>query len=239
MEGISPQAGAALQVSAGREARGLSCSTQLDSVRATFLRVTNSAQRNGSSWLNRHANHLKRAPFLLGITLAALLTANSVLTAQPANAAPNPLIIITETDGHTYVRPDRPTDSYTIRLATPSTGRTWFTLVPTNLAAPAFAEISIDGGVSWGSGKMVLNIAAGDTSEHTVMVRWADPALTPDDYEPTTRVMTILHPADSFDPDYDTTEGVSVIVGMDPPTPPGPPSPVAPTPPAKIETAAR
>lgn len=188
---------------------------------------------------NAQTNDLKRTPILLGITLAALLTASSVL-AQPASAAPNPLIIITETDGNTNIHPDGPTtDTYTIQLATPSTGRTWFTIIPT--APLPFAEISIDGGVSWELGKMVLNIPAGDTSAHTVMVRWAYSELTPDDFPPESRVMTILHPADSLDPVYDSSEGANIYVGMEPEPviPPDPsPTPPAPTEPVRIETAA-
>ncbi len=187
----------------------------------------------------------KRTPLLIGITIATMLAMSSVLVAQPAVAAPNPLIIITETGGSTNVHPDGPiTDSYTIQLATPSTGRTWFTLIPTTPTAPGLVEVSIDGGLSWGTGKMVLNIPAGDMAAHTVMVRWAHPTARPDDFPPGSSAMVIQHPADSLDPDYDSTVGANVDVSMDPVIPPTlkppttmSPSTMSPMRPARIETA--
>lgn len=191
----------------------------------------------------------RRRWVLIGASLAAVLLAFApiVAAAQPAHAALNPDIIITESGGNTNVHPDGPTtDSYTIRLAVPPAGLVSIVVSVGTGTLPRFAELSTDNGLSWGESG-VLVFPAGDTSEHTVFVRWADPTKTPDDYPPHSRIMSVSHTASSFEEDYyDFTDGPNVYVGMEPtaidpdpdpdPDPAPGPGPVDPTPPSLIST---
>lgn len=168
----------------------------------------------------------------------------TIAGSTPAHAALNPDIIITESGGNTNVHPDGPlTDSYTIALNQAPTGWVRFTLSTSYGGGTPFAQISVDGGTTWGVNGVVV-FDAGETAAQTVLIRWADASKTPDDYPAGVRVMTIVHPADSWDdPHYDFTDGPNVYVGMEPaaidPDPPiDPDLPTDPTRPAKIDTAA-
>jgi hypothetical protein len=123
-------------------------------------------------------------------------------------------VIITETGGWTIVHPDGPlTDSYTIRLATAATHTVYITITSAFGGGTPFALFSIDGGLTWLT-RAVLAIAAGDLSEHLVMVRWADPALAADDLPAHSRIVTISHTVSSEDPDFDGADIRNVYVNL-------------------------
>src|SRR5690606_12131707 len=76
-----------------------------------------------------------------------------------------------------------------------------------------FAEFSLDGGLTWLL-RAVLAIAAGDISEHTVLVRWSSNATSLDTLTPGASVVTISHTVSSADPDFDGTDVRNVYVNL-------------------------
>jgi len=124
------------------------------------------------------------------------------------------LVIITETGGWTNVSPAGPlTDSYTVRLSRAATATVYITFTSAYGAGTPFAEFSIDGGLTWVL-RAVLAIAAGDTSAHTVLVRWAGAVNTLADLPPGASVVTISHTVASADADFDGTDVRNVYVNL-------------------------
>ena len=124
------------------------------------------------------------------------------------------LVVITETGNWTNVSPQGPlTDSYTVRLSRAATATVYITFTSAYGAGTPFAEFSIDGGVTWLL-RAVLAIAAGDLTEHTVLVRWASSAARLTDLAPGASVMTISHTVSSADPDFDGTDVRNVYVNL-------------------------
>ncbi len=123
-------------------------------------------------------------------------------------------IIITETGGWTNVHPDGPlTDSYTIRLATAALSTVYITITSAFGGGSPFALFSIDGGLNW-LASVVLAIAAGDLSEHEVLVRWADSAVTLADLPSGSGVVTLSHTVASSDPAFDGIDVRNVYVNL-------------------------
>jgi len=124
------------------------------------------------------------------------------------------LVVITETGGWTNVSPAGPlTDSYTVRLSRAATATVYITFTTAYGAGTPFAEFSLDGGVTWLL-RAVLAILAGDTSEHTVLVRWSSNAPSLDALTPGASVVTISHTVSSADPDFDGTDVRNVYVNL-------------------------
>jgi hypothetical protein len=137
-------------------------------------------------------------------------------------AVPTAAIIITESAGGTVVKPGGPTtDSYTIRLATPSAAPVLITLSAAFGGGAPYAQLSIDGGVTFAD-SAVLTIAAGDVSAHTVIVR-LDPGFTT--FPPGSIVETISHSSESDDPAYEHAPIRNVYVNQPPLKPVPPPAP--------------
>ncbi|HET8896821.1 MAG TPA: LPXTG cell wall anchor domain-containing protein, partial [Protaetiibacter sp.] len=124
------------------------------------------------------------------------------------------LVIITETGGWTNVSPAGPlTDSYTVRLARAAADTVYITFTTAYGAGTPFAEFSLDGGLTWLL-RAVLAIAAGDTAEHTVLVRWSSNATSLAGLTPGASVVTISHTVSSTDPDFDGTDVRNVYVNL-------------------------
>jgi LPXTG-motif cell wall-anchored protein len=132
-------------------------------------------------------------------------------------------VIVTETGGRTIILPGGPTDdTYTIRLGSASSADVYITISVAYGPGEPFALISLDG-VTF-SAMLMLLIPAGDTSEHTIYVRYA-PGTTLDPQE---IVETISHSSESDDPAYEHASIANVYVNLQPPVKPVPPTPPAP-----------
>src|SRR5690606_32986759 len=93
-------------------------------------------------------------------------------------------------------------DSYTIRLSRAASAIVYITITSAYGAGIPFSEFSIDGGQTWHT-SLVLAIAAGDISEHTVLVRWAGTAQSLALLPPGADVVTMSHTVSSADADFD------------------------------------
>jgi hypothetical protein len=137
-------------------------------------------------------------------------------------AAPSAAVIVTESAGGTVVKPGGPTtDTYTIRLATPPTAPVLITLSAAFGGGAPYAQISIDGGVTFAD-SVVLTIAAGDVSAHTVIVR-LNAGVT--SFPPGSIVETISHSSESDDPAYQHAPIRNVYINQPPLKPVPPPAP--------------
>jgi len=105
------------------------------------------------------------------------------------------------------------TDSYTVRLARAAADTVYITFTTAYGAGTPFAEFSLDGGLTWLL-RAVLAILAGDTSEHTVLVRWSSNATSLAGLTPGASVVTISHTVSSTDPDFDGTDVRNVYVNL-------------------------
>ncbi len=123
-------------------------------------------------------------------------------------------IVIVETGGWTNVHPDGPLmDSYTIKLAKAPTADVYITITSAYGGGLPFAQFSLDGGTTWVS-RAVLRILAGDTSEHQILVRWADPSRPLSDLPPGSTVVTLSHTVSSADPEFDGIDVRNVYVNL-------------------------
>lgn len=124
------------------------------------------------------------------------------------------LVIVTEPGGWTNVSPTGPlTDSYTVRLSHAATATVYITFTSAYGSGPAFAQFSIDGGRTWVT-SAVLAIAGGDTSAHTILVRWSGSVAALSALPPGSSVMTISHTVSSADPDFDGASVRNVYVNQ-------------------------
>ncbi len=149
-------------------------------------------------------------------------------------------VIVVETDGSTrLITGVQETDSYTIALGEPPTERVYITISSAYGGGSPFAEISIDGGLTWAT-NVVLVFEAGETGPKTVLLRLiagagphapvmlfaaADSPLQ----GPGVVVQTLMHQVTSADPRYENATVQNVYINLlaahEPPGPPGPPGP--------------
>jgi hypothetical protein len=100
-----------------------------------------------------------------------------------------------------------------VRLSRAATDTVYITFTTAYGAGAPFAEFSLDGGLTWLL-RAVLAILAGDTSEHTVLVRWAGTVSTLDALAPGASVVTISHTVATADPDFDGADVRNVYVNL-------------------------
>jgi hypothetical protein len=146
-------------------------------------------------------------------------------------------VIIVETDGSTrLISGVQETDTYTIALADPPTARAYVTISAAYGGGIPYAEISIDGGLTWAT-TLVLVFEAGATAPQTVMVRLTASA---GDHHPVLRALfapsaaqqpgvvveTLSSVVTSDDPRYENADVRNVYINLTAihPTPPPPPN---------------
>ncbi|MGN6125080.1 MAG: hypothetical protein ACTHON_00800, partial [Humibacter sp.] len=149
--------------------------------------------------------------------------------------AGNGQVVVTETGGRTVIRATGQTQAtYTIRLATAPIADVYITISVAYGPGAPYALVSLDG-ITY-STMVMLVIPAGDTTAHTIYLRY-EPGTVID---PNEVVETVSHSSESDDPAFEHAAIANVYINMqpaqvipNPPKPPKPPKPpVPPTPPA-------